>query len=243
VRIGLISDIHGNRVALDAVLDDIERSGGVDQLICLGDVAVGPQPNESLARIRELECPVIMGNWDACFLDGMPEVHDEIGLRLVETAEWWASFLSDGDMDFIRSFKRTLEVPLDDGASMFCFHGSPISYDDWIFAATPDQDLARMFDGIEAPVLVGGHTHLQMIRRYEDAVIVNPGSVGLSFKEWWPRPIRIAAWAEYGILTRDQGQLSIDLRRTTFDVDAFLELSRKSGMPHADWWIGCWVRE
>ena len=80
-----------------------------------------------------------------------------------------------------------------------------------------------MFDGIEAPVLVGGHTHLQMIRRYEDAVIVNPGSVGLPFKEWWPRPIRIAAWAEYGILTRDEGQLSIDLRRTPFDVDAFLE--------------------
>ncbi len=125
MRIGLISDIHGNRVALDAVLEDIERSGGVDQLICLGDVAVGPQPNESLARIRELECPVIMGNWDACFLDGMPEVHDEIGLKLVETAEWWASFLSDGDKDFIRSFQRTLEVPLDDGASMFCFHGSP----------------------------------------------------------------------------------------------------------------------
>ena len=183
MRIGLISDIHGNRVALDAVLEDIERSGGVDQLICLGDVAVGPQPNESLARVRELECPVIMGNWDACFLEGMPEVHDEIGLRLVETAEWWASFLSDGDKDFIRSFAKTLEVPLDDGASMFCFHGSPISYDDWIFAATPEEDLARMFDGIEAPVLVGGHTHLQMIRRYEDAMIVNPGSVGLSFKE------------------------------------------------------------
>lgn len=46
-----------------------------------------------------------------------------------------------------------------------------------------------------------------------------------------------------GILTRDRGHLSIALRRTTFDVDAFLELSRKSGMPHADWWIGCWVRE
>ena len=81
-----------------------------------------------------------MGNWDACFLEGMPEVHDEIGLRLVETAEWWASFLSDGDKDFIRSFAKTLEVPLDDGASMFCFHGSPISYDDWIFAATPEED-------------------------------------------------------------------------------------------------------
>ena len=57
MRIGLISDIHGNRVALDAVLEDIERSGGVDQLICLGDVAVGPQPNESLARSASSSAP------------------------------------------------------------------------------------------------------------------------------------------------------------------------------------------
>jgi hypothetical protein len=82
-----------------------------------------------------------------------------------------------------------------------------------------------------------------MIRRYEDAVIVNPGSVGLSFREWSPRPIRIAAWAEYGILGYERGKLSIDLRRTTFDVDSFLDLSAESGMPHADWWISCWVRD
>jgi putative phosphoesterase len=242
LRLGLISDIHGNLVALDAVLADIEAAG-VDQLICLGDVAVGPQPSEALARIRELGCPVIMGNWDACFLSGMPEVHDEIGRKLVETAEWWASFLNDDDLDFIRTFHTTLEVPLGDDATMLCFHGSPISFDDWIFATTPDQELAAMFDGIDAPVLAGGHTHLQMIRRYEDSVILNPGSVGLSFREWWPRPVRIAAWAEYGILTRENGQLSIDLRRTNFDVDSFLELSRESGMPHADWWVGCWVRD
>ncbi len=55
--------------------------------------------------------------------------------------------------------------------------------------------------------------------------------------------LQLSRWAEYGILTRDQGQLSIDLRRTNFDVDSFLESSRESGMPHADWWIGCWVRE
>ena len=243
MRIGLISDIHGNRVALDAVLADIEADGGVDQMICLGDVAVGPQPNEALAGVRELGCPVILGNWDAAMLGEMPKARDEIGQMLADTASWWASFLSDDDREFMGSFQPTLEVPLDGEATMFCFHGSPHSYDDWIFSTTPDNDLARFFDGIEAPVLLGGHTHLQMIRRYEDAVIVNPGSVGLSFREWWPRPIRIAAWAEYGVLSYEQGKLSVDLRRTAFDVDSFLEYSRESGMPHADWWISCWIRE
>ena len=56
MRLGLISDIHGNRLALDAVLEELEREG-VDEFICLGDVAVGPQPAEALERVRELEVP------------------------------------------------------------------------------------------------------------------------------------------------------------------------------------------
>jgi hypothetical protein len=81
-----------------------------------------------------------------------------------------------------------------------------------------------------------------MIRRYGPTVIANPGSVGLPFREWWPRPVRISPWAEYGVLTVDDDRLSIDLRRTPFDVDAFLELSRTSGMPHAEWWAKSWTR-
>jgi hypothetical protein len=52
--------------------------------------------------------------------------------------------------------------------------------------------------------------------------------------------VRIAPWAEYGIITSEDGKLEVELRRTTFDVEAFLTLSRSSGMPHADWWAECW---
>jgi putative phosphoesterase len=241
VRIGLISDIHGNRLALDAVLSELEQEG-IEQLVCLGDVAVGPQPAEAIARIRDLGCPVVMGNWDAAFLGDMPVPRDEVGRKLVEIGEWWSKFLSPADREFMQSFVPTLELELD-GTQATCFHGSPHSYDDWIFATTPDAELKAMLDGFEQPVLIGGHTHLQMIRRYEEAVIVNPGSVGLPFREWWPRPVLISPWAEYGVLSWDEGRLSLDLRRTSFDVDAFLELSLESGMPHAQWWADCWVRE
>lgn len=241
MRIGLISDIHGNRLALDAVLAELEREG-VDQLVCLGDVAVGPQPAEALARVRELGCPVVMGNWDAAFLGNMPTPKDKVGEMLVEIGEWWASSLSQEDRAFMESFVPTVDVELGRTPALF-FHGSPKSYDDWIFATTPDEELRPMLDEVEAPVLVGGHTHLQMIRRYEDAIIVNPGSVGLPFREWWPRPVRISPWAEYGVIGGDNGRLSVDLRRTTFDVDAFLEASLASGMPHAEWWADCWARD
>ena len=69
---------------------------------------------------------------------------------------------------------------------------------------------------------------------------MNPGSVGLPFSDWAPRTIAIAPWAEYGILSHDEGRLHVDLRRTTYDVEALLRLSLESGMPHAEWWAGCW---
>ena len=100
MRLGLISDIHGNLLALDAVLEELEREG-VDEIVCLGDVAVGPQPAEALARVRELGCPVVMGNWDAAFISGMPEPKDEVGEMLVEIGNWWAAFLSPDDRTFM----------------------------------------------------------------------------------------------------------------------------------------------
>lgn len=64
MRVAIIADLHGNRIALDVVLADIERES-VDGIVCLGDVAAtGPQPQETVERLRELDCPVVMGNAD-----------------------------------------------------------------------------------------------------------------------------------------------------------------------------------
>jgi putative phosphoesterase len=241
MRVGIISDVHGNRLALDAVLAELEEED-IDRIICLGDVAVGPQPAEAVAGVRDLGCPVVMGNWDAAFLGKMPEPKDKVGEMLVEISEWWAAFLSPEDREFMESFEPTIEMSLGSRPAL-CFHGSPKSFDDWIFATTPEEELRPMFDEVEAPVLVGGHTHVQMMRRYNGSVIINPGSVGLAFREWWPRPVRISPWAEYGILGGEDGRLSIDLRRAPFDVDAFLAMSLESGMPHAEWWVNSWARD
>jgi putative phosphoesterase len=240
VRVAFISDIHGNLLALEAVLAELEQER-FDRLVCLGDVAVGPQPSETIERLRGLDCPVIMGNWDAWFLEGMPAAEDDVGRKLFEIGSWWAESLSVEDREFMASFQPILELQLSEDASMLCFHGSPNSYNDWIFATTPDEEVARMLDGYAATVMVGGHTHLQMARRYEGSVIVNPGSVGLPFRQWWPKTVRIAPWAEYGLVSFDNGRACIDLHRTTFDVDALLRLAVESGMPHSQWWAESWV--
>jgi putative phosphoesterase len=241
VRVGLISDIHGNRLALEAVLAELAAEG-IDELVCLGDVAVGPEPQATTAAVRELGCPVVLGNWDASFASGeLPTANGEVDQLVNEIHAWWGEQLDESDRAFLRTFQPQLELQID-GARALCFHGSPRSYDDWIFATTPDETLEPMFDGERPPLLVGGHTHVQLLRRWEQSLLVNPGSVGLPFLEWWPKRIRIAPWAEYAVVTAENGRLHVDLRRTTFDVEAVLERSRASGMPHAEWWADCWLR-
>ncbi len=240
MRLGLIADIHGNLPALDAVIEEL-RDEGLDETLCLGDVAVGPQPAESLERLQELGCPVVMGNWDSYFVSGFPEQQSDFSRKLVEMGEWWAGQLSPAHREYIQSFEESLERPLDDGKRLLAFHGSPRSFDDFIYATTPDEELEQMLDGEHAPLMAGGHTHFAMIRRHQGALLVNPGSVGLPFAG--PAPVmRINPWAEYGILEVENGRLSVELRRTGFDVDALLELIRKSGMPHAKWWASLWDR-
>src|SRR5918911_3132157 len=126
MRVAIIADIHGNRVALDAVLAEL---GGehIDQLVCLGDVAAtGPQPREALDRLRELGCPVVMGNADASLLDPTrPETADEVGRRIADISHWCAAQLSPADRERVRAFPPTLELPLGGGRTLLCFHGSP----------------------------------------------------------------------------------------------------------------------
>jgi predicted phosphodiesterase len=238
-RIGVISDPHGNLLALEAVLAELEREE-LDGLVCLGDVAVGPQPAETLARVLALGCPIVKGNWDEWFSDGIPPADYEIGQWLVEIGEFWVAQLSAADLASMRGFAKTVDLDLGDGVTALCFHGSPSSNTEGIYSVTPDETVEGILGDSRAPVMLCGHTHLQMLRRLEHSLIVNPGSIGLPFRDWTPRTIMIAPWAEYGILTHDEGRLRVDLRRTTYDVEALLRLSLESGMPYAEWWAGCW---
>jgi putative phosphoesterase len=239
VRIGLISDIHGNLPALEAVVASLEREA-LDRVICLGDICFGPQAHECLALVAGLGCPVILGNWDSWSIDGFPPADDPVGMMLYEIGAWWARQLTEDDRAYVRSFVPTLELELEDGTQMLCFHGSPHSFSDFIFATTPDTDLENLLSGLDTALLVGGHTHLQMLRRFGPSMIVNPGSVGQPFSQWWPREIRVGHWAEYGVIDASEGRVGIELRRVPYDLDRLLELLVGSGMPHARWWIDSW---
>ena len=242
MRIAIIADIHGNLVALDAALDDIARER-VDRMVCLGDVAAfGPQPAEVVSRLREIGCPVVMGDTDATFLAPEAPTTDEMLRRLQEIDAWGAARLSPADRAYIGGFAPTLAIAIDDDVSLLCFHGSPRSFKDRIYATTSDDELSQMFAGYSAQLFAGGHTHIQMLRRYVNMFVLNPGSVGLAYNRA-PSPgatVRNPPWGEYAILSVTGSSLSVDLRRVPFDVATLKQVTRANGMPLAEWWCAEW---
>jgi predicted phosphodiesterase len=218
MRIALISDLHANLVALEAVLRDA-RESGVDRIVCLGDVAtLGPRPSETLALLRDLECTCILGNHDEFLLD--PELihrYTEASV-IVESVDWCRNRLSGSELEFVRGFSRTAEIEGDAGATLFVFHGSVRSNMENLLATTPAGAVDEMLCGRQATVLAGGHTHIQMVRQHQGMLIVNPGSVGLPFRDVATGgPPTLLPDAEYAIVEFSARGVSAIARRVPID--------------------------
>lgn len=230
MRVGIISDIHGNCVALDGVLDDCSADQ-LDQLVCLGDlITVGPQPRQVIERLRDLSVPVVMGNMDAWAL--APKFRKPKSNRarcIAEIQQWGVSQLTVSDQEFLRSLRATVQVlpSAEEGLGLLCYHESPRSYDEGISPGMSDEELVEALSGHRARVMVGGHTHTQMLRPFEDISIVNPGSVGAP---------KSPAWSEYAVIELKPGQQHVELRRLQMDVEAAVEAANDSCMPNVEWW-------
>ena len=248
MKLAVISDIHGNLSALNAVLQDFDTTAP-DKTVLLGDVAnFGPQPRETLARLRELGFPTVMGNTDASLLqpptleDTEHPTDDTPFFLAVEG--WCAEQLTEEDQNYVRTFQPTLNLAID-GVSVLLFHGSPRSYNDIIKAMTPDEVLDDFFERV-APVMAGGHTHTQLLRRYKDGLLINPGSVGLPFLYAQVAKEKVEVvnphWAEYALIETVHGQPSVTFRRVPYDVAPLIEAARSSTMPFVERWLEGWLR-
>ncbi len=241
MRIAILSDIHGNCIALDAALKDLKQHPA-DHLICLGDaIQGGPQPAEVVARLRQLDCPVVMGNADAWLLTGVEtgnEPTSEERQRMLDAVrEWSLTQLSPSDLAFIQSFRPTVEMALEAGRRLLCFHGSPASFDDIMLPDTPHEQLFQFLGQYHADVLTGGHTHVQYVRRLgaDGRFFFNPGSIGLAYSHHQPDDgFRADAWAEYAVLTSEGERLALEFRRVPYDPAPLIEAYRSSGRPYAE---------
>lgn len=244
MRVALLADIHANVTALEAVVQRLEPEG-IDLYVSLGDIAsFGPEPREVLERLRSLETRNVMGNTDAWLLDPRPQpIRDADTPRQNHIELWCAERLVPEDKAFVRTFERTVEIDLGEGATLLCYHGSPRSNRDFLRATTPDLEVEAMLAGRAATVMAGGHTHEQMLRRYKNVTLVNAGSVGQACEWGHATGRRHYPWAEYAVVDARGGVVSVELGRVAFDVEEVTRRAYERGMPHADWWAGLWHRE
>ena len=232
MRIALISDIHGNHVALKSVLQDIDRAA-VDRVVCLGDVAtLGPDPSSVVETLQAVGCECIMGNHDAFLLDpALIQGYTEAAI-VVETVDWCRRQLSAAQLARLRSFQPRIELTLNAETTLLLFHGTPRSHMENLLATTPAEEVEQMLAGYSATVLAGGHTHIQMLRQHRGRLIVNVGSVGLPFREFVNgQAPSLLHHAEYAIIEAHPSGISVDLRRVRLDRPALYAAVTASDIP------------
>jgi putative phosphoesterase len=236
MRVALLSDLHGNELALDAVLADV-REQGADQIVCLGDTAaLGPRPCAVLARLRDLGCPCVLGNHDAFMLD-LDLIHSYNDAPvIVEAATWCQAQLSSADLEFIATFVSKIELDLSSDVRLLLFHGSPRSYMEDILCTTPAEQLDAMLAGQTATVMAGGHTHIPMLRRQRGILLVNPGSVGLSFEQYVAgKTPKLQPYAEWACIEVKRENLSVNLRRVPLDRRSLRLAAQSVDLPFTAW--------
>ncbi len=214
MRVAVLADIHGNVPALRAVLAELDRER-VDALVVAGDVVAGAYPREALDLLagRPEQVTWIRGNAEreaVAAWDGAPTSEDEAG----RAALWSARALDQAWRDRLSSWPLAATL---DGVR-YC-HGSPRRDDELLTRATPDAALRDALGGVHEAVVVGAHTHQQVIREVSGApTYVNAGSVGMPYEG---RP------GAFWLLMQNTKP---ELRETGYDLDAAMAELRDSGV-------------
>jgi putative phosphoesterase len=234
-KIAVISDIHGNIAALEAVLADIENHN-VDVIVNLGDILSGPlYPVETAERLMALNVPTIRGNHERQLLTMK---HDEMGL----SDYYAASCLHPRHLAWIKSLPETLWLNDD----ILLVHGSP-DHDLTYFLETVEKTGARPASLAEiesragatpAKLILCGHTHMpRIIHRLNGTMIVNPGSVGLQAYEEvhpWQHIIETGSpQARYALIEQKNNIFSATLIMVDYAWESAAKIADTRGRP--DW--------
>lgn len=208
MQIGIISDIHANRVALDAVLEDMPP---VDGLVCAGDlVGYNPWPAAAVETIRDLDVPCIQGNHDRMAASDQ----NFRGNRMAREGVLYArEQLSSAQLTYLESLP--IERTRFDG-QVKIVHGHPEDPDRYTYPDAFGPDLLG-----DESVLVIGHTHVQHVEETANGIVLNPGSVG--------QPRDGNPDAAYTLLDLDA--LAVDTRRVAYDISRVERAVAKADLP------------
>ena len=221
-RVAVLSDVHGNAVALAAALSELAGCEP-DLVVFGGDLTWGPLPEETLALVAGLDVPALFvrGNAESALLEPPNEP--------TEREQWLLARHSEDALALLSTFAESVSVDVGGlGHVRFC-HGSPRSDQEIVTPKTPPARMRALTAGIDERTLVTAHTHIQFDRRVAGVRSVNAGSVGMPYED--------RAGAYWALLGPD-----VDFRRTGYPVEDAIQRYRTSGDPLAEQMVELLVR-
>lgn len=240
MRIAVLADIHGNVLALEAVLADLERRGGADLIVNLGDLVSGPLwPRETVKRLMPLDWPTVRGNHDR-------RVAAEPTVDMWQSDRFAHERLTEAQRDWLGALPLTLEL----APGVLAFHARPDHDERYLADAVDDGRLVRAplaaiekrLASIEAKfrLLVSGHSHRpDLVRLSDGRLLYNPGSVGCPAYADDTAPAHVSeqgsALARYGFIDLDAaGEVAgLEFLAVPYDSEAAAKRADEAGRP--DW--------
>ena len=215
--------MHGNAVALEAVLRELRAGPAPDLFVFGGDLTWGPLPEETWSLVEPLSPAIfVRGNAERALLEAAARVEAGDGGELTERDRWMVERHSRATRARLEAFVESAVVEIEGlGAVRFC-HGSPRSDEELITFATPEPRLRALLDGVPQQILVSAHTHIQFDRSLAGVRSINPGSVGMPYEG----RSGAAYWALLGP--------DVELRQTEYDVDEAVHRYRATDDPRAE---------
>ena len=260
-RIAILSCIHGNMAALEAVWDDLSDQC-VDQIYCLGDlVGYGPFPNEVIRFFKRNNIPTVLGCWD----EGIGMEREDCGCKFLteEDAEyghaafeWTRSKITKPNRKFLSNLYFGQRVTDTAAGSLLLVHGSPRSTGEYLMESTHDLILFERAAAGDCDVLICGHTHVPFVRQIEGTLRVT-AELGVKdaiqkdlnmVKSAAPREVNLkpkllinagsvgeprhgGVEATYVILNTETK--AVEIRGVPYDVEGTVKALKKSGLPEA----------
>jgi putative phosphoesterase len=219
LKIVVISDIHSNLVAFQAVIANLPT---YDHLLFLGDlVGYGPQPNEVIEKLQQLQpSRALMGNHDYAVATGDASgfsPHAEIAVK------WTRRHIKPNNLTYLSTLLTSARMELEN-KRLALFHGSPRDpLSEYIFPEIPDELARKLIQSAGAPLVLLGHTHVPMVYSFEKEMLANPGSVGQP-RDGDPR-------AAFAVLTLSERKFSFEITRVGYDVSDVASKIVEAGLP------------
>lgn len=225
MRVAIISDIHANWQALEAVLSDIEAQG-CEKVLCLGDLALaGPQPSQVVKFVKnQPEWTVIQGNTDKFIGEFSPNIIEDLGAKFPVMAHALlddVSVLSAEEKEYLKNLPPQKELEIK-GVKVLMVHGSPRRNNEDVLPELPPEQIEEILQGVDASLVFCGHTHVPCGYQTDSRkTLVNVGSIG--------RPMTQNPEACYVVANFEGGAFSIEHRFVDYDRETAASIMKNRG--------------